>query len=127
MERGIELFVGVYLTVIGLSHLLQPLAWVEFFTDLRARGRPGAFIEGFLSLSFGAFVVAFHSVWSGLPAIVSYIGVLQVFKGALRFCAPDLALRIYERMSPTHLWPFRVGGILAIALGFLCGYISLAA
>jgi hypothetical protein len=120
MEKGVELFVGIYFTVVGLSHLLQPLAWVEFFTRLRSWGRSGVFVEAFLALGFGAFVVCFHNVWSGLPAVVSAIGALQALKGALRFCAPGLGLRIYERVSPSNLWQFQVGGIVSIVLGLLC-------
>ena len=35
-------------------------AWVDFFTMLRAQGRAGVFVNGFLALGFGSLVVAFH-------------------------------------------------------------------
>jgi hypothetical protein len=102
------------------------MAWVEFFAMLRSKGRAGVFVEGFLALTFGAFIVSFHGVWSGLPAVLSVVGVLQVVKGALRFCAPGLGLRAYERMVPARARSIQAGGVVAIALGALFGYIWLA-
>src|SRR5262245_28174583 len=66
MEQSTELLATILFLGIGLSHLLQPLAWVEFFTWLRQRGRAGVFVEGFMCLGFGALIVAFHNVWSGM-------------------------------------------------------------
>lgn len=122
MEKNVELFAAVYFVVVGLSHLLQPMAWVEFFAELRARGRSGAFFEGFLSLGLGAFIVAFHDVWSGLPAVLTVVGALLVLKAAVRFCAPELALRVYANMTPARAWRFRAGGAMAIALGIVFAY-----
>jgi len=62
------------LLVIGLSHVAQPRAWVEFFVWLRGKGHAGVFVNGFLSLGFGSFIVAFHNVWNGLPVILTLLG-----------------------------------------------------
>ncbi len=124
MQEAVELFAGITFLVIGLSHLLQPMAWTEFFTELRAKGRAGVFFEGFLCLWFGAVIVAFHNVWSGLPAILTIVGWLQVLKGLLRFTVPRLALRIYERVVPERAWAFRVAGVFSIILGGLFTYMT---
>ena len=42
MERSVEVLAVIFFGVIGLSHLLQPEAWVEYFVLLRSKGRPGA-------------------------------------------------------------------------------------
>ena len=34
MERSVEVVAAILFGVIGLSHILQPRAWVEFFTFL---------------------------------------------------------------------------------------------
>ena len=65
MEQATQLFAAISFLVIGLSHLGQPKAWVAFYQTLAARGNPGVFLEGFLLLNFGAFIVAFHNVWHG--------------------------------------------------------------
>jgi hypothetical protein len=51
VERAVEGFVAVGFLGVGLSHLLQSLAWVEFFGWLRGHGRPGVFLEGLLNLN----------------------------------------------------------------------------
>jgi hypothetical protein len=50
MERSIEVLALIFFGVFGLSHLLKPKAWVEFFTLLRNHGEAGAFVDGFLNL-----------------------------------------------------------------------------
>jgi hypothetical protein len=37
MERSIELLAAIMFLVIGLSHILQPRLWAEFFIALRAQ------------------------------------------------------------------------------------------
>ena len=127
MERAVEGFVAVGLFGVGLSHLVQPLAWVEFFVWLRGQGRCAVFLEGLLSLNFGALVVAFHNVWTGLPVVVTLLGWGMVFKGLARLVAPGLGLRLYERIVPERAWHFRVAGVLALALSAFSGYLAFAA
>ena len=122
MERAIEGFAAVCLLGVGLSHALQPLAWVEFFVWLRGQGRCAVFLEGLLSLNFGALVVAFHNVWVGLPAMLTLIGW-----GMVRLVAPGLGLRAYERIVPERAWHFRVAGFLALALSAFSGYLAFTA
>jgi uncharacterized protein YjeT (DUF2065 family) len=126
MEKSVEIFAALYLLGIGLSHLVQPHAWVELFTWLRERGRAGVFVEGFLSLGFGALIVAFHNVWSGLPIVLTLVGWGQVLKGLVRFVAPQFSLRVYERVSSERAWQFRVAGIFALALSGLVGYAAMS-
>src|SRR5204863_9228632 len=94
VERAVEGFTAVCLFGVGLSHVLQPLAWVEFFVWLRGQGRCAVFLEGLLTLHFGALVVAFHNVWTGPGVVVTVLGWAMVLKGTLRLAAPGLGLRI---------------------------------
>ena len=120
MEQATQLFAAISLLVIGLSHLGQPKAWVAFYQALAARGTPGAFLEGFLLLNFGAFIAAFHNVWHGPAVVLTLIGWSQVLKGMGRFLAPEVGLRAMQRLTPERAWYFRVGGVFALLLsGFL--------
>ncbi len=65
MERAVEIYAIINFTVIGISHVLRPRAWVDFFELLRQRGEAGVFAVGLLNLVFGSIIVAFHNVWSG--------------------------------------------------------------
>jgi hypothetical protein len=46
MERSVEVFAIILFGVLGLSHILQPKAWAEFFILLRGKGEAGAFVDG---------------------------------------------------------------------------------
>src|SRR6185295_3668502 len=114
MEQAIQVFAAIGFLVIGLSHLGQPRSWVLFYQALAARGTPGVFLEGFLLLNFGAFIVAFHNVWHGPPLVLTLIGWAQLLKGIGRFVAPQVGLRIMQRMTPERAWHFQVGGAFAL-------------
>ena len=116
MERALEIFAVVQLTVIGLSHIVFHRAWAEFFVWLTAKGRPGAFANGFMSLALGSMVVAFHQVWSGLPMVLTIVGVLSLVKAASCFLLPDAALRSMGRVSPERSREFVGAGVVALAI-----------
>jgi len=120
MEEAAQVFAAISFLVIGLSHLVQPKGWVAFYQALAARGTPGVFLEGFLLLSFGAVIVAFHNVWHGPAVVFTLVGWAQVLKGLGRFVAPEMGLRVMQRITPERAWYFRVGGVVALLLsGFL--------
>ena len=120
MEQATQVLAAASLLVIGLSHLLQPKAWVTYFQALAAQGTPGAFADGFLCLSFGAIIVGFHNVWHGPALVLTLLGWAQVLKGLGRFVAPQFALRVMARASIERAWFFQVGGVFALLLS---GYI----
>lgn len=122
MERAVDIFAAIGFLVIGLSHVLQPLGWVEFFQWLRSKGQAGVFFEGFLCLNFGAFVVAFHNVWTWPGIVLTLIGWAQVIKASLRFIAPQMILRVYAKMTPERAWMIRVAGGFALAISAFLTY-----
>jgi hypothetical protein len=120
MDVAIERFVAVAFFGVGLSHLLQPRGWAEWFAQLRARGAPGAFVNGMMSLTMGALIVAFHGgEWSGLRAIVTFIGWAQVFKGVLHLCLPSHSLRSMAQVPPDKAWKIAVAGGVMLPLSAL--------
>ena len=116
MEREIQVFVSVNFFVIGLSHIFQRSAWVEYFAKLHSLGRLGPFAEGFLYLNFGAMIVSFHNVWTFPEVVLTLIGWAHVSKALFRFVAPAAVLRIYERMGPERAWQIQMAGGFALAL-----------
>jgi len=122
MERSVEVLAIILFGVIGLSHIVQPKAWVEFFILLRSKRETGAFVDGFLNLPMGALIVGFHNTWSGLPTVLTLVGWCLLIKGLIRFCAPKLALRVMERVSVERAWEFQVAGTGLVALACLVGY-----
>ena len=125
MERAVEVFAAVFCVVIGLSHVTQPRAWVEFFVRLRGWGRAGVFVNGFLSLGFGSIIVAFHNVWEGLPVVLTVFGWGQVAKGLSNFVVPQVGLRAMARVSPERAREFVVAGVVLLVLGGVFWYTAL--
>ena len=120
MEQATQVFAAISFLVIGLSHLGRPKSWVDFYQALAARGSLGVFFEGFFLLNFGAFIVAFHNVWQGPALLLTLIGWAQVLKALVRFLAPQVALRVLQRVTPERAWYFQVGGVVALLIsGFL--------
>ena len=122
MERSVELVAMMLFGIIGLSHILQPRAWVEFFLLLIRKGESGAFLDGFLTLSMGAVIVGLHNTWAGAPAVLTLVGWGLLIKSLIRFCAPKLALRMMARVSIERSWEFQVAGAGLVLLACLVGY-----
>ena len=124
MEIAIEKFAAINFIVMGLSHLIQPRAWVQFFQMLYDKGEAGAFINGFLTLATGSVIVAFHNVWVGLPALLTFIGWSHLVKSLVIFTAPQLGLKhigIALGKGENHK-KFMVAGVFMIVLGVAIGY-----
>jgi hypothetical protein len=122
MERAIESVAAISCIVIGLSHVVQPRAWAEFFIWLRGKGPAGSFVNGFLSLSFGALIVGFHDVWTGIPAVLTLLGWAQVAKSVVAFVFPRVALRSMARVTPENARMFIAPGVVLMAVGGLLAY-----
>jgi hypothetical protein len=126
LQQSVEFFVAVQSLVMGVSHIVQPRAWVDFFVWLREKGHAGVFANGFLSLWFGTLIVAFHPVWSGPAIVVTLLGWAQVVKAAVAFVAPQISMRGFARVSPERRHEFVGAGIGLLAISGVCWYVVLA-
>lgn len=121
-ETAVEVLAVLQLAIIGVSHVVQPQAWVRFFLLLRGKGHAGVFVVAFMSLWFGSIVVAFHSVWSGVPVVLTLIGWAQVMKALIYFAWPAFGLRRMAMLSEERAWTLQAGGVLLVAVGALLAY-----
>jgi hypothetical protein len=122
MERSVEVLAIILFGVLGLSHILQPKAWAEFFILLRSKGEAGAFVDGLLNLPLAGVIVGFHNTWSGIPGVLTLVGWCLIIKSLIRFCAPKQALRVMARVSVERSWEFQVAGAALVVLAGLLGY-----
>jgi len=99
VTRAIEIFAVIQLTLVGLSHVFHHRAWARFFIELRALRYSGVFLHGFLSLAFGAMILAFHHVWSGMPLVLTIVGVLYLMKTVQCFMSPNVSLGSLNRVT----------------------------
>jgi hypothetical protein len=117
METSVEKLTALFFLVTGLSHALRPRVWVLFFIMLREKGEVGSFLNGFVHFPLGAFIVAFHNVWHGIPMIVTIIGWGLVIKSTLYFTWPEHGVRMLRTVKMERSWHFVVAGLLSIGLG----------
>ena len=122
MQHAVQIYAIINLAVIGMSHVVKPRVWVDFFVFLRERGEAGVFAVAILNLIFGSIIVAFHNVWSGIPLALTVWGWANVVKALLYFMFPAIGLRRLQSLSHERANLVVVGGILFLLLAGVLGY-----
>lgn len=122
MERAVELYAIINFTVIGISHVVRPRAWVDFFVCLREHGEAGVFVIALLNLIFGSIIVAFHNVWSGIPLVLTVVGWANVVKALIYFAFPTVGLRRLQFLSHRRANLVVGGGIIFLVLAGVLSY-----
>ena len=122
MEASVEKLTALYFLVLGLSHIVQPRAWVQFFIMLREKQEVGSLLNGFVHFPLGAFILAFHNVWHGIPAVVTVIGWGLVIKSTIYFVYPRHGIRMLALVSMERSWQFVLAGAVSVVLGGLILY-----
>jgi uncharacterized protein YjeT (DUF2065 family) len=122
METSVEKLTALFFLVTGLSHIFAPRAWIRFFIMLREKGEVGSLLNGLVHFPLGAFVVAFHNVWHGIPMMVTIIGWGLVIKSTIYFVYPPHGVRMLGTVSLERSWHFVVAGILSVAVAGLILY-----
>ena len=122
MEHAVQIYAIINLTVIGISHVVRPRVWVDFFVLLRERGEAGVFAVALLNLVFGSIIVAFHNVWSGIPVVLTVLGWANVVKALIYFVFPAIGLHRFQFLSHERAKLIVVGGIFFLLLAGILGY-----
>lgn len=122
MQTAIERIAFVSFIVIGLSHIVQPRVWVEFFIMIREKGTVGALINGFIHIPMGLLIVGFHNVWRGPAMVLTILGWCWVFKGAINFIIPQAAMKTMNLVSRDKPQRFVWAGFVLLALAGVVGY-----
>jgi hypothetical protein len=116
LERGVEIFAVIHLGLMGVSHVVQHRAWAEFFILLRGKGYAGVFVHGFLSLGFAAMILGFHRVWSGIPMVLTILGVLYLVKSVQCFLLPEVSMRSLNRVTLERSRMFVGAGVMFLVV-----------
>ncbi len=125
MEDAVRILVAVSYVVIGVSHLVRPREWAEFFIRLREMGAVGGFVVAFVHFPLGAIIVAFHNVWTWPEAVLTICGWGLVVKGFLYFVSPAHAERMLRGVTLERAGQFRLVSPFAFALAGFCIYLVL--
>ena len=116
LERAVEIFAVIHLGLMGISHVVQHRAWAEFFILLRGKGHAGVFVHGFLSLGFAAMILGFHRVWSGVPMVLTVVGVLYLGKSLQCFLLPEVSIRSLNRVTLDGSRVFIGAGVMFLVI-----------
>lgn len=119
MEQAVQIFAIIQLAVVGISHIIQPRAWANFFMQLRKLGESSAFAIAMPTLALGSFIAAFHNVWEGIPVLLTVYGWALVVKATVYLIFPRVGLEMLQRVSQDRAQMFIIPGILMLALACL--------
>jgi hypothetical protein len=122
VETSIEKLVAICFLVIGLSHIVQPRAWVKFFIMFREQGEVGSILNGLLHFPLGALIVSFHNVWHGIPLVVTIMGWGLLIKSLIYLTYPKHGVRVLSQVTLEKSWGFVVAGVVAVGLSGLIAF-----
>lgn len=123
LEKSIELFTVINLSVVGLSHFLQPANWVRFFQTLSAKEQAGNIFNALLALTFGSFVFCFHIVWQWPAMLVTVYGLAQIIKGFIYLLFPLYGLGSIKKVVPGMEGKFKWVGLIMFLLAAATFYL----
>ena len=119
MELAVTKLAIICFFIIGVSHILQPRVWAQFFMDLHSKGEVGSFQNALLHFPLGVLIVSFHNVWHGLPIVLTLIGWGLVLKSFIYFVFPRHGVRMLARVSMERAWEFIVAGVFSVGISGL--------
>jgi len=123
---SVELFTAINFFIIGLSHLLQPKIWVEFFTFLHAKKHFGNILNALIALSMGSLVLSFHFLWQWPKVLITVYGLIQVTKGLIYLLIPSIGIASIGKVTMDKAYKFRwAGGVLfLISIAIIYGLLN---
>ena len=107
---------------MGLSHILRPALWVDFFTRLYAQGTSGLVLKVLaVELWQALIVVSLHQVWWGPGIVLTLYGWAQFAKVWLTLFAPEIGMRSMAMAQTRGERGFVLGGIMLMVVGLSAG------
>ncbi len=119
---AVELVMCIACILIGVSHIVQPAMWRDYFMSLHAQGTTGVVTRTFsLELWPAVIIVTLHQVWSGPGIILTIYGWLLLSKCVISVLAPQIGLRSLG-MARKGDKAFIIAGVMLIAVGLSAGW-----
>ena len=120
-RSAIEFIMCASCVLMGLSHMVQPRMWRDYFTALHEQGAPGIVTRTFtLELWPALIIVTLHQHWSGPGAILTVYGWLLLAKCCISVLMPQIGLRSLA-MAKRGDSGFVLGGAVLLMIGISAG------
>ncbi len=118
----VQFAVMIGFLVMGLSHIVQPKMWIDYFDDLKQQGHKGVVtsIAG-LQLFPALLIVAVHQVWSGPALILTLYGWLLLAKCIVALLVPDFGLRGLGMAKKHNRLGYIVAGLMLLGIAAFSG------
>jgi hypothetical protein len=117
MQLLLERIFGFVFLLVGLSHLLQPGPWVDFFKWLRSKTY-GGFVVVIYTLPIAIVIVTFHSRWELRSSLIlTLAGWIMLVKCVIYAVYPIAFSRTATRAFTAR--SSVIGGIILIAVSLL--------
>ena len=111
-------FFSVSLLVVGVSHLVQPSLWRDFFLRIKDTGVAGIIIAMY-TLPQGLLIVLGHNIWVlDIPVIITICGWGMTIKSILYAIVPSRADAVIPTGPNAHR-KYAWGGALMIPVSLL--------
>ena len=125
MELAVTKLAIICFFITGVSHIVQPRVWAQFFIDMHSKGPVGSFQNALLHFPLGVVLVSFHNVWRGLPIVLTLIGWGFVLKSVIYLVFPQHGTKILSRVAVERSWEFIVAGVFSLGLSGLLMFLLL--
>jgi hypothetical protein len=113
----VQLVMMLSCTLLGMTHIVRPRVWVDYFVALHAQGERAVVTRTFsLELWPAILIVTLHPVLDGAAAILTVYGWAQAAKVVVAMLFPALGLRSL-RLSAMGPRAFVGGGFMLLGVG----------
>ncbi len=116
---------GIYLFFTGLSLLISPQRYRNWYNDILSDDRRQLF-GGLFALLIGSFIIAVHNIWvADWRVVLTLIGYWGVFWGAGLFLSKDFG-KFFRVMIDSPDLVYRLSGLVWSLVGaflFYQGYL----
>lgn len=124
---SLTVFIAKYfslsLLAVGLSHLVQPRLWANYFIKIKETGVAGIII-GMYTFPLGLLIVLGHNVWVlDVPVIITVFGWGMTIKSLIYMFAPRMAERAIPDGADAPR-KYALGGAFIIPVSLLLVYHS---
>jgi hypothetical protein len=93
-RSAVQMMMGIACTLTGLSHVLQPHIWQDYFAALHARGLSGVLTKTMTwELWPALIIVTLHQAWNGPGILLTLYGWLLLIKCAVSLLLPQVGVR----------------------------------
>ncbi len=117
MEIILQRVLAPIFLIVGVSHVLHPYRWADFFMRLKQTGQ-AAFVIAILTMPLGMLIVVGHNRWEwDWPLFLTLAGWGMTVKSAVYLLWPQLTEWVIRKGCEERSNGFRVAGLLMAFFG----------